>query len=79
MPSLGVWAVAGVWRLFSHMNEQIMTMLPLPGQSRMSFSAFCRTFGVSNRERLLLADGLQSDKNGIDPDAGYKLLQQIRR
>jgi hypothetical protein len=56
-----------------------MTMLPLPGQSRMSFSAFCRTFGVSNRERLLLADGLQSDKNGIDPDAGYKLLQQIRR
>jgi hypothetical protein len=55
-----------------------MTMLPLPGQSRMSFSTFCRTFGVSNRERLLLADGLQSDKNGIDPDAGYKLLKQIR-
>jgi hypothetical protein len=79
MPSLGVWAVAGVWRLVFSSEPTIMTMLPLPGQSRMSFSTFCRTFGVSNRERLLLADGLQSDKHGIDPDAGYKLLQQIRR
>lgn len=47
----------------------------LPGRARMPFSAFCATFKVSNRERLLLADGLNSDRHGIDPEAGYRLLQ----
>jgi hypothetical protein len=47
----------------------------LPGQARMPFVAFCKTFAVSNRERLLLADGLDVNKYGIDPDTGYKLLQ----
>lgn len=51
----------------------------LPGKARMPFSAFCRTFGVTTRERLLLADGLNSDRHGIDPEAGYRLLQQLRR
>lgn len=51
----------------------------LPGKGRMPFSVFCHTFGVTNRERLLLADGLSSDRHGIDPEAGYRLLQQLRR
>jgi hypothetical protein len=51
----------------------------LPGQARMPFAAFCRTFDVSDRERLLLADGLDVNKYGIDPDEAYKLLRQIRR
>ena len=51
----------------------------LPGKARMPFSAFCATFKVSNRERLLLADGLNTDRHGIDPEAGYRLLQQLRR
>jgi len=51
----------------------------LPGKARMEFSAFCRLFAVTNRERLLLADGLNSDRHGIDPEAGYRLLQQLRR
>ena len=51
----------------------------LPGQARMPFAVFCQTFDVSNRERLLLADGLDVNKYGIDPDTGYKLLQQIGR
>jgi hypothetical protein len=50
----------------------------LPGKARMSFSAFCRTFCVSDRERLILADGLQSDRHGVDPEAAYRLLKQIR-
>ncbi len=51
----------------------------LPGQARMRFDAFCRTFSVTSRERLLLADGLESDRHGIDPEAGYRLLEQLRR
>ncbi len=54
------------------------TFDPLPGRARMSFQTFCRTLCVSDRERLLLADGLQSDRHGIDPEAGYRLLKQIR-
>ncbi len=51
----------------------------LPGKARMPFPAFCVTFKVTDRERLLLADGLNSDRHGIDPEAGYRLLQQLRR
>ena len=51
----------------------------LPGKARMPFAAFCRTFCVSDRERLILADGLQSDRHGVDPEAAYRLLKQIRR
>ena len=51
----------------------------LPGNARMHLEVFCRTFGVNTRERLLLADGLPSDRRGIDPEAAYRLLQQLRR
>lgn len=51
----------------------------LPGNARMPFSAFCSCFAVTARERLLLANGLDADRHGIDPEAGYRLLQQLRR
>lgn len=72
------WVCAG---LFLDHCQTAMTdrFDSLPGKARMPFSAFCRTFGVTTRERLLLADGLNSDRHGIDPEAGYRLLQQLRR
>ena len=56
-----------------------MPFQSLPGQPRMPFAAFCRTFNVTDRERLLLADGLDVNKYGINPDEAYKLLQGLRR
>ena len=51
----------------------------LPGQPRMPFAAFIRTFQVTDRERLLLADGLDVNKYGINPEEAYKILQGLRR
>jgi hypothetical protein len=71
----------GVSGLFFDHHESAMTdrFDSLPGKARMSFTTFCRTFVVTDRERLLLADGLPTDRHGIDPEAGYRLLQQLRR
>jgi hypothetical protein len=73
--------VQGCAPAFSDHNQTAMTdrFDHLPGKARMPFSAFCRTFCVTDRERLLLADGLNSDRHGIDPEAGYRLLRQLRR
>ena len=56
-----------------------MRFQSLPGKPRMPFAAFCRTFNVTDRERLLLADGLDVNKYGVNPDEAYKLLQGLRR
>ena len=47
----------------------------LPGKAPMPFSAFCVTFELTNREHLILADGLQLDHHGVDPEAAFRLLQ----
>lgn len=45
----------------------------------MPLAAFSATFSVTERELHLLRDGLIADQHGIDPEAGYRLLQQLRR
>ena len=56
-----------------------MPFQSLPGQPRMPFAAFVRTFKVTDRERRLLADGLDVNKYGVDPEEAFKLLQGLRR
>jgi len=36
-------------------------------------------FSCTERELHLLRDGLTADQHGIDPEAAYRLLQQLRR
>jgi len=45
----------------------------------MPLAAFTLTFRVTDRELHLLRDGLTADQHGIDPEAAYRLLQQLRR
>jgi hypothetical protein len=81
VPSIRGLAAAGGWRPFLDYHQIAMTdrFDNLPGKARMPFATFCRTFCVTDRERLLLADGLQLDRHGLDPEAGYRLLKQLRR
>jgi len=50
-----------------------------PPRPRMALAAFSATFKVTERELHLLRDGLTADQHGIDPEAAYRLLQQLRR
>jgi len=50
-----------------------------PPRPRMPLTAFVATFKVSERELHLLRDGLIADQHGVDPEAAYRLLQQLRR
>jgi len=50
-----------------------------PPRPRMPLAAFTLTFRVTDRELHLLRDGLTADQHGIDPEAAYRLLQQLRR
>jgi len=45
----------------------------------MALAAFSATFKVTERELHLLRDGLTADQHGVDPEAAYRLLQQLRR
>jgi len=50
-----------------------------PPRPRMALTAFSATFKVTERELHLLRDGLIADQHGVDPEAAYRLLQQLRR
>jgi len=45
----------------------------------MALTAFSATFSCTERELHLLRDCLTADQHGIDPEAAYRLLQQLRR